>query len=207
MMRGSVWLRAAFVAGVGLAVIGFLRLNNARMIAPLRARLEHELDSSRRAGHPVSLLILDADEVKLRAEATALEQFSGQTVLGLSRKSVIVVLNDADRHLADDAELTRAAHRQMDPFFVYDDLDGAAAVLVRLYTSRLIAQGILPALPPLTPLLYPDVEKRPITPAESALPGLGIVLLIYVTGRALEKAGPNQQPTTVNQSPTTNEHC
>jgi hypothetical protein len=35
------------------------------------------------------------------------------------------------------------------------------------------------------------------------LPGLGIVLLIYVTGVALEKAGPNQQPTTMNQQPTT----
>jgi len=203
MMRGGMWLRAAFVAGVGLAAVGFLRLNDARMIAPLRARLEHELDIARRAGHPVSLLIMDADEVKLRTEATTLAQSSRQTVLGLSRQSVIVVLNDVDRRVADDGELTRAAHRQIDPFFVYDDLDGAAAVLVRLYTGRLIAEGILPALPPLTPLLYPDVEKRPTTPAESALPGLGIVLLIYVTGVALEKAGPNQQPTTMNQQPTT----
>lgn len=187
MKRPSIWLRAAFVAGVVLAAVGFLRLNDAHMIPPLRARLEHELDAARHAGHPVSLLIVDADEVGLRADATALAQSSGQTVLALSRQSVIVTLNDVDRRFADDGELTRAAHRQIDPFFVYDDLDGAAAVLVRLYTSRLIAGGILPALPPLTPLLYPDIEKRPITPAESATPGLGIVLLVYVIGRVLEE--------------------
>ena len=191
-MRGGMWLRAAFVVGVGLVAVGTRRLGDARLLPPFRAQLEHELDGARRAGHLVSLLVTSADEVKLRGEAFALARSSGQTVLGLSRQSVIVVLNDVDRALTDDAELTGVARRQVDPFLLYDDLDGAAAVLVRLYTSRLIAAGILPGLPPLTPLLYPDVEKRSTTPAESALPGLGIVLLTYVTGVALEKARPNE---------------
>jgi hypothetical protein len=190
MTRLSVSLRAGFVAGLGLVAIGFVRLNDASLITPWRAQLEHELDAARRAGHPVSLLVMNADEVTLRAGAATLAQSSGQTVLGLSRQSVVVVLNDADRHLADDAELTRSARGQIEPFWVSDDLHRAAAVLVRLYTSRLIAGGILPALPPLTPLLYPDVEKRPLTPAESSLPGLGIVMLVYVIGRTLEVLAP-----------------
>jgi len=190
MIPRNLWLRAGLVVGLGLAAAGLFRLGDARLILPLRARLEHELDSARRAGHPVSLLVMGADEVTLRSSATALAQSSGQTVLGLSRQAVVIVLDGLDRRLADEAALTREAHRQVDPFFVTDDLHGAAAVLVRLYTSRLIASGILPALPPLTPLLYPDIERHPMTPAESALPGIGIALLIYVAGRTLEERTP-----------------
>jgi hypothetical protein len=191
MKHSSIWLRAAFVAGLGLLAAGFFRLTDASLIPPVRARLEHEMDAARRAGHPVSLLVMNADQASLDAAATSLAQSSGHTVLGLSRESASVVLNAVDRRLVDDAELTRAARLQVEPFFVNDDRHGAAAVLVRLYTSRLIAAGVLPALPPMTPLLYPDVEKHPVTPAESALPGLGIALLIYVAGRTLESRPSN----------------
>ena len=143
--------------------------------------------------------MVDADDDELRSKATALAQSSGQTVLGLSRQAVVIVLSDVDRSLGSGANLTRAAHKQIDPFLAYDDLHGAAGVLVRLYTSRLIASGILPALPPMVPLLYPDVEKHLITPAESALAGLGLSVLVYVAGCWLD-----QRSRTNNQQPVTN---
>jgi hypothetical protein len=188
MRPADRWLCTGLIAGLLLVVLGVQRLQHPRLSSAVRAKLESELGLARHQGHPVELLVADADDAALASRARAVAASSRTTVLALSTQSAAIAPDSFDTTLANDAEWTRIARQGVGLFLDRDDLPGAAAMLVRIYTAALVQHGILPALPPMPPLLYPDVERRPSSSSDAALAGLGLALLVVVAGCWLELA-------------------
>jgi hypothetical protein len=203
MSPASKRLAVGLVSGIALVLAGVWDSTEPRLGGPVRARLESELDEARAHGHSVTLLLMKGDGPALTSAANSRSEISRQTILGLSSQSAVVALSAIDRKQGDDAA-TQASdlESRVGPFLHNDDLPGAAALLVRMYTSRLVSQGVLASLPPRPPLLYPDIERRPMSPADTAKAGLGLALLVYVLGEWLSNMATHRP---IN-SGTTNNH-
>jgi hypothetical protein len=175
LRRWQILLGIALVA----IIAGAFDLERTQIQIMLAHRLEYELRGARERGHPVFVLITDGAEAEVRAEAEAFQRVTGSTVLAVTEETALVVPSPADLRYATAEAWSVAVSNAASAFLYNDDLNGAAAVVVRLYTNELVRRGVLPALPPRPPIFMPDIERHPDFPNEAALLGMGIMLGIF----------------------------
>jgi hypothetical protein len=178
----------AFALGVALLGAGALDVHRPQLRFLQERLLEYELEPARARGHAAEVLFRDVSHGQLRDSARTLSRRHSETVLALSADTALIVPSAADAQIASESSWSAVAADVSEPFLRNQDLQGAAAALVRRYEQELIERGILPALPPRRPIFLPDVTRAPDYPSESWLSGLGIIVLVLVSARLLEQA-------------------